>query len=53
MHDVQDGLKGLLHSICKFLVIVVRYDREQEAKGQKSNANLRRSIKEFNEYVLD
>ncbi|KAJ2912679.1 hypothetical protein MD484_g7744, partial [Candolleomyces efflorescens] len=48
MQDVQDGFGALLHSICRFLVIVVRYDREQEAKGQKLNANLRRSIKEFN-----
>ena len=52
MNDVQDGFRVLLHSICRFLVIVVRYDQEQEAKGQKLNKHLKRAMAEFDEYVL-
>ncbi|KAJ2926325.1 hypothetical protein H1R20_g10778, partial [Candolleomyces eurysporus] len=49
MIDVQDGFKALIRSICRFLVIVARYESEQ---GGNLNAHLTRAIEEFEEYVL-
>lgn len=48
---MKDGFSILLHSICRFLVVVARYEKEQKDKGHKLNSNLKRAIKEFNEYV--